>query len=91
MSQHQRTNEEKARIRQARQVLAGDAVRPSPDPWAMAEGTIPLTPLQRNYVLGLLVLLLVGAVLAILMDSLMLASLPFFLLALGLIAARFVF
>lgn len=91
MSQHQRTNEEKARIRQARQVLAGDAVRPSPDPWAMAEGTIPLTPLQRNYVLGLLVLLLVGAVLAILMDSLMLASLPFLLLALGLIAARFVF
>lgn len=91
MSQHQRTNEEKARIRQARQVLAGDAVRPSPDPWAMAEGTIPLTPLQRNYVIALLVLLLVGALLAILVDSMLLASIPFFILALGLIAARFVF
>jgi|GEM_PF-1446471 len=91
MSQHQRTNEEKARIRQARQVLAGDAVRPSPDPWAIAEGTIPLTPLQRNYVIALLALLLIGALLAILMDSLLLASIPFFVLALGLIAARFVF
>jgi hypothetical protein len=91
MSQQKRTNAEKERIRQARQVLAGDTVRPSPDPWAMAEGTIPLTPLQRNYVIGMVVLLVIGAVLAIVFDSLMLATLPFFIVALGLIAARFVF
>lgn len=91
MSQQKRTNADKARIRQARQVLAGDAVRPSPDPWAMAEGAIPLTPLQRNYAIALIVLLLMGAIFAIGMSNLVLASIPFFLLALGLIAARFVF
>lgn len=91
MSQQRRTNTEKERILQARQVLAGDAVRPSPDPWAMAEGTLPLTPLQRNYVIGLIALLLLGAVLGIFVDSLMLATIPFFFLALGLITARFVF
>ena len=91
MSQQKRTSKQNARIRQARQVLAGDAVRPSPDPWAMAEGTIPLTSLQRNYVIVLVVLLVVGAVLAILFGNLALATVPFFILAIGLIAARFVF
>ena len=91
MSQQKRTNAEKERIRQARQVLAGDTIRPSPDPWAMAEGALPLTPLQRNYVLILLALLLVGVVLGILASNLALATIPFFILALGLIAARFVF
>jgi hypothetical protein len=78
------------RIRQARQVLAGDSVRPSPDPWAMAEGAMPLTPLQRNYVIALILLLVVGGILA-LVANMMLASIPFFVLALGLIGARFVF
>lgn len=57
----------------------------------MSDSAIPFTPLQRNYVIGLIVLLLIGAGLAIVMDSLMLASIPFLILALGLIAARFVF
>jgi hypothetical protein len=91
MSQQKRSNDEKQRIRKARQVLAGDTVRPSPDPWAMAEGTIPLTPLQRNYAISMLVLLVIGAILAIVTSSLMLATIPFFVLAIGLIAARFVF
>lgn len=91
MSQQKRTSKQNARIRQARQVLAGDAVRPSPDPWAMAEGTIPLTSLQRNYVIVLVMLLVVGAILAILFGNLALATIPFFILAIGLIAARFVF
>ena len=91
MSQQRQISKKNDRIRQARQVLAGDAVRPSPDPWAMAEGTIPLTPLQRNYVIVLIILLIIGAVLAVLFDSLALATIPFFILAIGLIAARFVF
>lgn len=91
MSQQKRTPKQNERIRQARQVLAGDAVRPSPDPWAMADGALPMTPLQRNYVLGLLVLLIIGAVVAIFLSNLMLATIPFFILAIGLIAARFVF
>lgn len=89
MSQ-KRTTKQKDRIRQSRQILAGDAIRPSPDPWAMADGAIPLTPLQRNYVIGLAVLLLIGAILAI-TGMMMWATIPFFLLAIGLIGARFVF
>jgi hypothetical protein len=91
MSQQRRTSKQNERIRQARQVLSGDAVRPSPDPWAMAEGTIPLTSLQRNYVIVLVALLVIGTVLAVLFDSIALATIPFFILAIGLIAARFVF
>lgn len=90
MSQHKRTSKQKDRIRQSRQILAGDAIRPSPDPWAMADGAIPLTPLQRNYVIVLGVLLLIGAVLAI-MSMIMWATIPFLFLAIGLILARFVF
>ena len=91
MSQQRRSNAEKERIRKARQVLAGDTVRPSPDPWAMAEGVIPLTPLQRNYAIALILLLLIGTILAISTSSLLTATVPFFLLAIGLVAARFVF
>jgi hypothetical protein len=86
----QHTPKRDDRIRRARQVLAGDSVRPSPDPWAMADGAFPLTPLQRNYVIALVVLLLLGGILAI-VANMMLASIPFFVLALGLIGARFVF
>jgi hypothetical protein len=65
-------------------------VRPAPDPWASAEGGIPLTPLQRNFLIVLAVLLIVGAFLAF-ADYLLLATIPFFILALGLLVARFVF
>jgi hypothetical protein len=85
-----RPRQQTDRIRHARQVLAGDAVRPAPDPWVTGEGGIPLTPLQRNFLILLGVLLLIGAVLAF-TDLLLLATIPFFILAIGLIAARFVF
>ena len=79
-----------ARIRQARQVLAGDAVRPSPDPWHIGSGTVPLSALQRNYLLVLGILLIVGVVLAWTV-GLGIASAILFLLALGLVAAWLVF
>lgn len=91
MNHIKRTPAQKDRLRQARQVLAGDAVRPSPDPWAMNEGVVPFTPLQRNYVIVLAVLLITGLALAFILSNLLLASIPFLLLAIGLIAARFVF
>lgn len=91
MSQQRRTRAQKDRIRHARQVLAGDAVRPSPDPWAVADGIVPLTPLQRNYAIILVLLLITGAVTATVFSNLVLATIPFLLLAVGLILARFVF
>jgi hypothetical protein len=90
MSQQRKPRQQTERIRHARQVLAGESVRPAPDPWAAAEGGIPLTPLQRNFLVILAVLLVIGGVLAA-TDFLLLATIPLFLLALGLIAARFVF
>jgi hypothetical protein len=90
MSQQRRPKQQTDRIRHARQVLAGDAVRPAPDPWAVAEGGIPLTPLQRNFLIILAALLIIGGILAF-SDLLLLATIPFFILAIGLIAARFVF
>lgn len=90
MSQRRRANFDSQRVRHARQVLAGDAVRPAPDPWAAAEGGLPFTPLQRNFLILLAVLLVIGAALAM-ADYLLLATIPFFILALGLVAARFVF
>ncbi len=78
------------RIRQARQVLSGDAVRPSPDPWQVGGDTVPLSPLQRNYLIALGILLLVGVVLAW-AAGLGIASIMLFVLALGLIAAWLVF
>lgn len=90
MSQQRRPRQQTERVRHARQILAGESVRPAQDPWATAEGSIPLTPLQRNFLIILAALLLVGGILAV-TDLLLLATIPFFLLALGLIAARFVF
>lgn len=90
MSQQRRPRHQNERIRHARQILAGESVRPASDPWAAAEGGIPLTPLQRNFLIILTVLLIVGGILAA-TDLLLLATIPLFLLALGLIAARFVF
>jgi hypothetical protein len=90
MSQQRRPRQQTERVRHARQILAGESVRPAQDPWAAAEGGIPLTPLQRNFLIVLGVLLVLGAILAI-TDLMLVATIPFFLLALGLIAARFVF
>jgi hypothetical protein len=78
------------RIRQARQVLAGDAIRPSPDPWVIGSDAIPLSPLQRNYLITLVILLLVGVTLAWI-AGLGLASIVLFVLAFGLIASWLVF
>lgn len=78
------------RIRQARQVLAGDAIRPSPDPWVLGSDAVPLSPLQRNYLVTLIVLLLVGVILAWAI-GLGAATIALFVLALGLIAAWLVF
>ena len=77
-------------IRQARQVLAGDAVRPSPDPWGAHSGAFPFSILQRNYLISLIVLLLLGALL-IPIAGLGVASIVFFVLALGMIAGWLVF
>lgn len=79
-----------ARIRQARQVLAGDAIRPSPDPWVLGSDAVPLSPLQRNYLVTLIILLLVGVILAWII-GLGVATIALFVLALGLIAAWLVF
>jgi hypothetical protein len=51
---------------------------------------VTLSPLQRNYVIGLAVLLVVGVVLAWIV-GLGIATAVFFLLALGLIAAWLIF
>jgi hypothetical protein len=85
-----RDEEQIKRVRQARQVLAGDAVRPDPDPWVLGGGLLPLSPLQRNYLIALIILLLVGVTLSFL-ASLSIASVFLFVLALGLIASWLVF
>jgi len=81
---------QESRIRQARQVLAGDAIRPSPDPWVLGSDAVPLSPLQRNYLVTLVILLLVGVLLAWII-SLGIASIVLFVLALGLLASWLVF
>jgi len=81
---------QQTRIRQARQVLAGDAIRPSPDPWVLGSDAIPLSSLQRNYLITLIILLLLGVILAWII-GLGVASIVLFALALGLIAAWLVF
>ncbi|HYI25274.1 MAG TPA: hypothetical protein VD767_07685 [Thermomicrobiales bacterium] len=87
-SEDQETRHE--RIRQARQVLAGDAIRPSPDPWVMDNGAMGLSALQRNYLITLVVLLVLGALLTWII-GLGVASIVLFVLALGLIASWLVF
>lgn len=65
-------------------------MRPAPDPWARGSGKFPLTMLQRNVLLVALVLLII-AVALIVFDLVLLSTVPLFLLALILIAGRFVF
>lgn len=90
MSQRPRTNQPVQKQTYRRQILAGDAVRPSPDPWARGSGKLPMTLLQRNFLVIALVLLVIGVAL-IFLDLVLLATVPLFLLALVLIAGRFVF
>jgi hypothetical protein len=90
MTDHDENEYQSQRIRQARQVLAGDAIRPSPDPWVMGSEVVPLSPLQRNYLITLIVLLLLGVLLTFVI-SLGVASIVLAVLALGLIAAWLVF
>lgn len=81
---------QRTRIREARQVLAGDTIRPSPDPWVLGSDAVPLSSLQRNYLVTLIILLLLGVILAWII-GLGVASIVLFVLALGLIAAWLVF
>lgn len=90
MSQRPRSNKPTQKQPYRRQILAGDAVRPSPDPWARGSGKLPMTMLQRNFLVIALVFLVIGTAL-IFMDMVLLATVPLFLLALVLIAGRFVF
>lgn len=73
-----------------RQILAGNHVEPSPDPWARSGGKLPMTVLQRNFLIIAVILLAIGGGL-LLADQVMLATIPLFLLALVLITGRFVF
>jgi len=90
LSTDDETESRNTRIRQARQVLAGDAVRPSPDPWQVSSGAVPLSTLQRYYLILLGILLLIGVVLAWIV-GLGPASIVLFLLAIGLVTAWLVF
>jgi len=90
MSDQEDQEAQHARIRQARQVLAGDAIRPSPDPWVLGSDAVPLSPLQRNYLVTLIILLLLGVILAYII-GLGVASIVLGVLAFGLIAAWLVF
>lgn len=89
MSQNDRQQQRK-QLQNARQVLAGDAVRPSPDPWVMNDRTLPLTLLQRNYLIILALLLIVGAVL-VWLTGLGIASVVLFILAVALIGGWLIF
>ena len=90
MAQNDEIEDRRARIRQSRQVLAGDMIRPSPDPWMNGGGAVPLSSLQRNYLVALFLLLVVGLVLAYI-SGLGIASIVLFVVALGLIASWLVF
>ncbi|CAA9569043.1 MAG: hypothetical protein AVDCRST_MAG87-2230 [uncultured Thermomicrobiales bacterium] len=90
MTQYDDDDDRRARIRQSRQVLAGDMIRPSPDPWMNGGGAVRLSSLQRNYLVSLVLLLVVGLILAYIM-GLGVASIVLFVVALGLIASWLVF
>lgn len=90
MIDNQDGDDRRARIRQARQVLAGDTIRPSPDPWVQGGGVVPLSSLQRNYLISLVILLILGVIL-IQVIGLGVASIVLFIVALGLIASWLVF
>lgn len=90
MSRNDDDDDRRTRIRQSRQVLAGDMIRPSPDPWMNGGDAVRLSSLQRNYLVALFLLLIVGLALAYIL-GLGIASIVLFVVALGLIASWLVF
>lgn len=78
------------RLQSARQVLAGDAVRPSPDPWVVNNPAMPFTALQRNYLVILIVLVVISLVLVFL-TSLGIASIALAVLGLLMLAGWLIF
>lgn len=80
-----RLDEERAaRIRAARQVLAGTEIQPPDDPWRFGHAEPPVGPAQFAYLVALVGLLVIGLVLWA-VTSLLVASPVFFVLALGLL------
>ena len=65
-------------------------IRPSPDPWTNGGGSVSLSPLQRNYLISLVLLLILGLILVYII-GLGIASIVLFVVALGLIASWLVF
>jgi len=85
-----RTQDLRERLQSARQVLAGDAVRPSPDPWVVNNPSMPFTALQRNYLI-LLVALAVISLLLVWLTGLGIASIVLAILGILLIAGWLIF
>ncbi|MGC4105933.1 MAG: hypothetical protein QM753_06185 [Thermomicrobiales bacterium] len=85
-----RTQDLRERLQSARQVLAGDAVRPSPDPWVVNNPSMPFTPLQRNYLIVLVVLVIVSALL-VWLTGLGIASIALAILGVLLLAGWLIF
>lgn len=87
---HQPQDDAAARVRRARQVLAGTDVHPPENPVDFGYEEELFTPDQRIYLVALVVLLVIAIILWALF-GLGIASIVFFLLALGLIAGWFLF
>ncbi|MGN6030330.1 MAG: hypothetical protein ACTHQE_01570 [Thermomicrobiales bacterium] len=85
-----RTQDLRERLHSARQVLAGDAVRPSPDPWVVNNPSMPFTALQRNYLILLVALVLVSLLL-VWLTGLGIASIVLAILGVLLIAGWLIF
>ncbi len=87
--EHQIDEERLARIRQARQVLAGSDVYAPDEPADQGGDNGLFDPLQLRYLLGLGVLLVIGLLLLIV--SSLAASIVLFVLALALLAGWVIF
>lgn len=85
-----RNQDLRQRLQSARQVLAGDAVRPSPDPWVVNNPSMPFTILQRNYLL-LLGVLIVISLLLVWLAGLGIASIALAVLGVLLLAGWLIF
>lgn len=86
----QRNPELRQKLQSARQVLAGDAVRPSPDPWVVNNPAMPFTALQRNYLI-LVIALIAISVLLVWLTGLGIASIALAVLGILLIAGWLIF
>lgn len=85
-----RTQDLRERLQSARQVLAGDAVRPSPDPWVVNNPAMPFTALQRNYLI-LLAALVIVSILLVWLTGLGIASIALAVLGILLLAGWLIF